>query len=323
MRFRPRFCPRSDCPAHRSGRPFRCQRAGLYSRRCDRRRVQRFQCLTCQRGFSTQTFRVDYRLKRPGLLLPLLRDRYSKVTHRQSARTLFCSRSTEERHFRRIAEHCRELHDSRLAEVAARGGLGRSFLLDELETYEHHRTKKPVTVPVLIERKSGFVLDLKVGSMVARGKRRPGAARRSESRQRVREAFRLLWDFAPKDRVIGVTTDVKPTYAAILRRLFGKRCFHIQITAKRLRDGRNPLSPVNHTCARLRDGVSSLVRETWAASKKRRGLRERLAIWICYRNYIRGRINREPRRTPAMALGVTRDQYTPRRLLAWRVFPGR
>ena len=338
MSFHPVFCPRADCPS-RTASAFTYRRRGTFQRRCDRRNVQRFVCLSCSRGFSEQTFRVDYGLKRPGLLSRFFFDRISKVTHRQSARNHACSRSTEERHFRRLCRHCQAFHGARLAEVAARGGLGEVFLLDELETYEHHRTHKPLTVPVLIERESGFVIDARAGALPPRRKRgtgrrrRPAAGlergregeveRKSESRKVVKLAFERLRETCPKDRQILVLTDEKGSYATLLRSLFGRRCFHLRIPGTRRRDLSNPLWPINHTLARVRDNVSRLVRETWAASKLRSWLDGQLAIWTCYRNYVRGRTNREERTTPAMVLGVQERQWDVRELLEWRVFSGR
>ena len=323
MSFRPAFCPRFGCPS-RSGAPFCYRRRGSFQRLCDRRVVPRFRCLTCDRGFSEQTFRVNYRLKRPQLLPRFFLDRISKVTHRQSARNHACSRSTEERHFRRLSRHCKAFHRARLAEIAARGGLGEVFLLDELETYEQHRNKKPLTVPVLIERESGFVIDTRVGALAARrarGAPRPLLRRRSESRAVVRAAFERLRDVSPRTRPLRVLTDRKPSYAQLLSELFGDRCLHQRTLSTRRRDVRNPLWPINHTLARMRDNVSRLVRETWAAAKLARWLEGQLAIWTCYRNYVRGRTNREPRVTPAMALGAQARRWPVRELLEWRVFP--
>lgn len=341
MSFQPVFCPHADCPS-RCGSPFTYNQRGAFRRRCDRKTVPRFKCLACSRGFSEQTFRVNYRLKRPELLKPLYNDRVSKVSHRQSARIHACTRGTEERHFRRISLHCEAFHGLRLDEVVARGGIEGVFSFDELETYEHHRTQKPVTVPILIERESGFVIDARVGTLPARGK--PGEAqrrrserageakleqgvddgrRKSESRRVVKDALKRLREFSPKDRPLCVLTDRKQTYASLLQELFGKRCRHERTSSTRRRDPSNPLWPINHTLARLRDGISRLVRETWAAAKKRRWLAGQLAIWICYRNYVRGRTNREPETTPAMALGVQKVRWEVPQLLEWRVFPGR
>ena len=330
MAFLPDRCPRPDCPS-RSGKPFTFQKKGSYRRFCDQRVIQRFQCLTCARGFSTQSFRLDYRLKRPELLLAFFHDRIAKVTHRQSVRMHACSPRTEERQFLRIAGHCAAFHEARLAEArAARGGLGQVFLLDELETYEHHRKLKPVTVPVLIEKASGFVVDVRVGKLGPRGKRTPAeqekllehkaaeGARRSESAKVVRQSFQRLKEFAPKDRPIVLRTDLKTSYASIQKQLFRGRCLHERTSSKKKRDTKNPLWPINHTLARLRDGVSRLVRETWASSKKRERLARHLAIWVCYRNYVRGRTNWERETTPAMHLGVAERQWNARQFLEWR-----
>ena len=260
---------------------------------------------------------------------------------------------------------CQAFHCGRLADVLARGGLGEDFSLDELETYEHHRTQKPVTVPILIELESGYVVDTRVGTLPARGKSGEAQKRRlkrekegksiaeaegqpntdvqavaalqavtgvqaaadsqrkSESREMVKAAFECLRDFCPRDRPLRVLTDEKLSYMSLLREIFGDRCKHGRTSSKKRRDTRNPLWPINHTLARVRDNVSRLVRETWAAAKKRCWLAGHLAIWTCYRNYIRGRTNREPEKTPAMVLGVQEVQWQVEKLLEWRVFPKR
>ena len=59
----------------------------------------------------------------------------------------------------------------------------------------------------------------------------------------------------------------------------------------------------------MRDGLSRLVRRTWAASKCRERLEQHLWVWICYRNYVRGPHERDARRTtPAMRAGVMSER---------------
>lgn len=333
MDFTPAFCPLAACPS-RSGRPFRFQRKGRYSRKCDRRIVQRFLCLTCGHRFSVQTFRVDYRFRRPDLLPRVFADFVSKVTHRQSARNHTCSRTTIARHLARLSDHSRDFHDARLAEVRARGGLSGTFQLDELETYENCRKLQPVTMPVLIEKESGFVLETRTAALPARGQLSPSeqehlkrlererGRRRNGSREAVKRCFRRLVDvLVPGSRVL-VQTDEKTSYASLLRELLGKRCIHVRIPSTLPRTKRNPLWPINHTLARLRDGISRLVRETWAASKLRQRLEDHAWIWTAYRNYVRGMTNKKVRTSPAMALGVCTRKWTFRQLVEWRVFLG-
>src|SRR5262245_30679705 len=160
MNLTPPHCPYESCPAHTADpSTYRYRPGGTYTRKCDRRVVPRFYCLTCTRSFSAQTFRLDYRLKRPELLPRAFLELVSKVTQRQSARSLVCHRTTVVRHFLRLAGHGRDFQLVALSTRRAQGSIeGASYQLDELETYEQHRKLKPVTMPVLIERDSGFVV---------------------------------------------------------------------------------------------------------------------------------------------------------------------
>ena len=333
MDFLPPHCPFDACPSRSDGR-FRFRRAGYYTRQCDRRVVPRFRCLVCLKGFSAQTFRVDYRLKRPELLPQVFDDLVAKVTHRQSARALRCRRETVERHFLRLAGHARDFHGLRLAEQLARGGLSGSYLLDELETYEHHRKLQPVTVPVLIERASGFVVAVETGALAPRKcsnererrqleriEEREKKKRVCESRESVSRCFERLRQLDRRASGIVIETDQKTSYASLVKKLFGERARHWRHSSRLPRTTSNPLWPINHTLARLRDGISRLVRETWAASKLRERLKYHLDVWVAYRNYVRGRTNREPLTPPAIKLGVCKQRWSVRELLTWRVFP--
>lgn len=334
MRFQPPHCPRDDCPSLRTGHRRWCFK-GRYPRACDGRTVQRFLCLECRRTFSTQTFRVDYRLKKPNLHHDLIGPFVSKVTHRQAARVLGCSRKTLAHRLELLGAHCRDFHLRRLRLARDRGGLWGVFQLDELETFEHSRRLAPVTMPVLIERKSYFVVDLESGELPCRGglsegdrarkeeRERELGRRRSGSRGAVTKCFEILFDHHAKKGPVRVQTDKKSSYPRILSKRFGARLEHERHSSKARRDYQNPLFPINHTLAMMRDGISRLVRRTWAASKLRARLERHAWIWVVWRNYVRGITNRSPRVTPAMVLGVEGKRWRPSEICAWRVFPGR
>ena len=120
--------------------------------------------------------------------------------------------------------------------------------------------------------------------------------------------------------IVRVQTDHKVTYAPILGRRFGGRLIHQGYSSKAKRDYKNRLFPINHTLAMMRDGISRLVRRSWAASKLRERLETHAWIWATWRNYVRGITNKAPRVTPAMALGVERERWSGRELCAWKVF---
>lgn len=329
MRFQPPRCPYPACPS-RSLRAFCCARWGRYRRKCDGRFAQRFRCATCLRTFSAQAFRLDYRLQRPHLHLALWPLLISKVTHRQAARTLGCRRRTIAHRVELLGRHCREFHLSRLRRLSGDGGRTGPWQLDELETYETDRRLQPLTVPVLIHARSYFVIGIDVAPLPCRGGLSPRDRARKCERER-RHGRRRNGSLAAVERCLGllapmvaqhrplVVTDRKRTYPGSLRRVLGRNHQHACTISTRRRDRRNPLFPINHTLAQLRDGVSRLVRRTWAASKRAAWLERHLWIWVCWRNYVRDITNKAPGTTPAMVIGVARRPLGREEFLALRV----
>ena len=333
MSFAPRHCPRAECPSHASGH-FTWRRKGFFLRKCDGRWVQRFRCGECRKTFSTQTFRFDYRLHKPRLHLALWRDLVSKTTHRQSARTLGCSRGTVADRLRRMGRHCEQVHRRMLARAGSRSPLAGPFQLDELETFEHNRRLSPVTVPVVVEKGSLFVVHQQCAPLPARGRLSPRdrqkkrlrdeteGVRRSGSRAAVEACLSALAGAAPKGPVL-LESDAKRTYPGCAARALGSRCMHRQLSSKFKASKWDPLFTVNHTLALMRDGVSRLVRRTWAAAKERAILETHLWIWVVYRNYIRPRSNRDSSTTAAMRAGVAHRRLSAREVFRARQFEWR
>jgi transposase-like protein len=324
MRFEPPCCPNPLCTAH-TARPFRFHRYGSFRRRCDGRTVQRFLCRECQSTFSSQAFRLDYRLKRPHLHQELWDLFISKVTHRQSARLLDCDRKTVAQRLDLLGRHCQQWHHARLARQTLQG----TFQLDELETFEHNRRLQPLTVPVLIQRSSYFLVDLAVAPLPCRGGLGPAdrsrkaqrealyGKRRSGSRAAVESCLTSLAGCLGGHSRL--ESDSKTAYTSSVRRVLGSVVTQVEHSGRGRRDYGHPLFPINHTLAMLRDGVSRLVRRSWAASKRGQRLLQHLWIWACWRNYVRAITNRAPDRTPAMVAGVATRPFKKDEILAWKV----
>lgn len=332
--FVPPRCPGTDCPSH--GRRFSYRRNGSFSRKCDRRRVPRFRCTTCGRGFSVQTFRVDYRLKRPDLL-PVLFDLFnSKVTLRQAARLVGSKLDTVARHQQLLGIHFRRFHQAIRLQSARSGRLLRSARLafDELETFETDRVLQPVTVPVVVDADTFFIFDAEVAALAPRENSRKARAirsraspwirsggtrgRRCGSRRAVRAVLRRSSGWTALDATVVAHSDKKATYGPALARAFGNRLYeHSQTPSTAPRTPSNPLFPANLSLAMLRDGVSRLVRRSWAHSKHRGRLRLHLWIWMAWRNWLRPMTNRSGVVTPAMAAGFVDEPLSRSRLLGW------
>lgn len=246
---------------------------------------------------------------------------------RQAARLTGAARETVARRMRYLGAHCRAYH-----EAAVKGhGLAGVFLMDELETFETDRLIQPVTVPVLIQGGSLFVIHVETAPLPSRGrldayrtlrKMRYEArfgVRKSGSRAAVESTLLQLRTLLKNGEFLHIRTDKKSTYRALVRRHFAKSFgSHELVSSKRRRTRRNPLFAINHTLAMMRDGVSRLVRRSWGASKLRERLDDHLWIWISYRNYIRPITVETTTTTPAMVAGVSEAKIDLRELLRWR-----
>jgi transposase-like protein len=335
-RFVPPRCPYETCGAHTPAaageRPYAFVRCGTFVRRGDGLRVQRFRCCTCGHSYSTQTFRLDYRLRRLDTIVPTYKALFSKNTIRKTARNLGVDRAHVGRRFRRFAVHGKAHHEHRLALLASQGGRGTAFQFDELETYEAHRKLKPVTACVLIEQHTGFLVSIAVGALAPRGRRtqaeeRTLAAheskegrRRSESWKTVLATVAAIARLAPRSGQVRVATDCKASYATALAKWLGRRVVHARYSGRAERGVRCPLFPINHTLARLRDLTSRLVRQTWGASKLRSRLGWHLDALIAFRNYVDG-WRSEPavrRHTSAGAeFGAASRKFSAEEFLTW------
>jgi transposase-like protein len=325
MKFLPPRCPRRDCAAHREpvGRWF--VRHGTYQPKCRRTPIPRFRCLVCHRGFSRQTFRYDFRDHAPSCNVPLLRLLTSGVGLRQSARLLVIDISAVQRKLKKMAATCALLHGNLSPHLAP----GSTFLLDEEETFEQ-ASIQPVTMPVLIEKETWFVVATDaapirrlapVGTtrrwLQEESERRLGR-RPDESRASVLRTLQALAHRLGGGHLV-LRTDEKSSYATLVREVFRGEAKHETTSGKAARTKHNPLFPINTTLAMTRDNNGRLRRRSWLVSKRCACLQQQMCLFLVYRNYVRYRFNRdEPDDTPARLLGLLPRALQLREVLGWR-----
>lgn len=325
MAFDPPRCPNRECVQHVAPQPGFYRRRGMYFPRCRSEGVQRYRCNTCWRGFSRQTFRHDYRDRRPEANVPLFLLMTSGVGFRQAGRLLALDARAVQQKQQKIARTLGLLHGNLCRLLPA----DRTWLLDEEETFEG-ASIRPLTMPVLIERQTWFVVATAVGSI--RRLAPAGTARRQrqerdeqqwgqrpdQSRACVRSVLDDLARKVPHGNVI-LHTDQKATYATIARDVFGDRVTHATTAGTRIRDTHNPLFPINTTLAMTRDNCGRLRRRSWLVTKKAERLQDHLFVFTAYRNYVRRRFNRDRRtETPAQCLGLLPRHLRRHEILAWR-----
>jgi len=287
--------------------------------------VPRFRCRTCRRTFSRQTFRMDYRDHRPELNAPLFLSLASGVGLRQTARNLHLSLRCTELKFRKLARHLRRLNLNlrRPLEGAAR------FHFDELESYEEQRNTRPLSIAFLVASESRYLVWAQSAPIRARGKMsaaRREALEKAEKRHGVRRDFSLAnaarvlargTELASGLSQVVLETDEKSTYPGLAQQAFGEsRLEHRRTSSELVRATWNPLFPVNHEEAMMRDLMGRLRRESWLVSKRRRYLDLGLQVHMAYRNLVRRRFNHDEA-SPAQMLGFVPRRLTPGEVLSW------
>ena len=324
--FHPARCPYRSCSAHHAPRPGFYKRHGSYVARCRPHPIPRFICRSCGRSFSRQTFRMDYRDHRPDLNARLFELLASGIGLRQSARMLHLSRNSTERKFRKIGRHLRRLNLNLRGPLPPQARLQ----LDEFETFEGRRNTRPLSVPVLIEAESRFLIWAEAVTIPPSGKmtpaRRQAIAWEQRRRGKRRNCSHLgVWRTLRRGAAlcgnlqrVRLATDEKVTYPGLAERAFGaQRLVHTTTNSREPRTVENPLFAINHTEAIARDLTGRLRRESWLVSKKRRYLDLALHIFMAYRNYVRRRFNHDDA-SAAQRLGFLPRRLRVGELLSWR-----
>jgi hypothetical protein len=325
MAFLPPRCPNTACAQHRDPQGVFWWRDGSYHPHCRAEPVPRFRCRSCGKGFSRQTFRFDYRDRKPHcneLLLQLL---FSGVGLRQSGRLLKLNVHSALGKLRKMGRTFARLHDNLCRQLPT----ARTFVLDEEETYEG-ASIRPLTMPVLIEKEHWFVVATAVGTIrrlatagterrrrQEREERRHGR-RADESRECVRAVLEALRGKVATGPLV-LRTDQKGSYATLAQAVLGDRVQHETTAGTRIRTTHNPLFPINTTLAMTRDNCGRLRRRSWLVTKQAARLRDQLAVFTIYRNYMRRRFNHDrEHETPAVLLGLLPRQLRAAEVLAWR-----
>ena len=329
--FQPPRCPYIRCRAHVDPPPRFYRSKGYYHPGCRPRPIPRFTCKFCERSFSRQTFRADYHDHYPHLNARLYELLCSGMGLRQSARLLGLSLEGLQLKFRKIARHLWRVHQNLTTGFPD----GVEFQLDEMETYEGRRNTRPLTLPVIIESRSMFIVAAECASIRPSGrmsKARRKAIEEEEKRfgprkDRSRPCIRRVMEAAARHcgglGRVRLRTDEKKAYPPLARAVFGvRRLVHRRFSSKLPRDTKNPLFRINLTNAMARDLNGRLRRRSWLVSKFGRYLYAQLAYFITYRNYVRMRFN-DDEETPAEMLGFVHRPMRKEQLLSWRQTWGR
>lgn len=305
----PLFCPNKHCPCHidpdaPESKALRridwFKRSGTYMTKV-RGEVQRYACKRCGRGFSEQTFSLDYYVKRLinyGKLADLLE---SSASVRACARNLRCSCGSVTNRTSRLARQCISAHSRFLEgvvqdeDVAADGF--ESFAVSQYFPNNIHLT---VGCDSQFLYFCDYVTIRRKGQMTGVQKRMRGALEKlyHPSPQALTDSFAELLEHLESRfsqstrRPMVLRTDEKLEYRRALAKndrlcqAIAEKTFRHDLTSSKARRTRsNPLFPVNYFDRELRKDLAEHVRETVRFARNVNHSMERLWIYAHRHNF--------------------------------------
>jgi len=323
----PPFCPNPKCRFHRGdNRLWRFVRIGVYRRKSPPHVVQRWKCNACRRSFAAQTFRLNYWLHRPELVLPVFHRLVGCSGFRQIAREFGCSPDTIRRLSGRLGRHALLFHQKN----RPKGGIEEPLALDSFESFEHSQYY-PTSYHVAVGQKTHFFYGFTESECRRRGTMTPGQKRRREALEKrlgkpdpksiEKEVAALLQILTPGNKTLELHTDEHRAYPKAVRRLQSVLVSHHTISSRAARTTRNPLFAINLLDLLIRHNGANHKRETIAFSKRRASAAYRLAHYQLYRNWMRPFSERKGGASPAIHAGVATRLLTPEEVLGDRLFP--
>jgi transposase-like protein len=322
----PPFCPNPNCLFHNGlNAGWRYKRAGTFRRQQYPFRVRRFTCQHCGRSFSSQTFSTTYWQKRPDLERKLFTKATGCMANRQIARDLKVSPSTIDRQIARLARHCLLYH----AQILELCQPFPEVVVDGFESFEFSQYY-PIHHNVAAEKDTDFFIYFTDSPLRRKGRMTDYQLKRRQQLELLqgtpdpkaieKDMAELLQIALRHNRSALVYSDAHPAYPRAIRKV---DCQITQlITLSRAhRDTRNSLWCINLLDSLIRHSGANHKRETIAFSKRRQASAERLAIFLVWRNYMKGR--REKQRgspSPAMVKGLLDHRLEAEEILQGRIF---
>mgnify|MGYP001797346060 CR=1 FL=1 len=278
------------------------------------------------------TFRGDCFDKKPWHNAPVVDLLCGGGGLRETARKLHMARTALQLKARKLSLNCHWLHRNQLARAELVG----DFMLDEAIVFEEDRRLRPLSLAVLIEKPSWLIIDAFASTKPPHGSRSKATqeridrmvAREGERRDRhttgIAKVLRtLVWCGLPTEAPrLTLISDKEPTYRDVLMRVSRAlpcaKVTHVTFKSDEYKRGlEHPLFEVDHTFALMRDRVGRFRRMSWLHSKMRKWLNRMVALYICFRNYVRPSVNRGAY-TPGQLAGIPTGRLSLHQLVRWR-----
>ncbi len=336
----PPFCPHAECEYHLSVPKNHTWyvRNGHYHSRIDGR-IQRFRCKQCGHQFSSQTFSLDYGVKRHIPYRDLFSLLISSSGIRDMGRILKASPNCITNRISRLARQSLALHNTLLGELS----LNEDLVADGFESFAVSQYF-PNNIQLLAGKESQFWVVTDYAHLRRKGRMTPyqkirnqklqvqfinGRVTTYKSFERLLHTILTLVDQSGRTTV-KLFTDRHQSYQQVISNMTRDERAHIEhvlCSSTLPRTVSNQLFSVNYLDREIRKDLAEHTRETVQFGRNVVNQMERLAIYRTYHNYykpFRIRDKAGQRYTHAEKAGISRSSiqrekktfFTQRRFLS-------
>lgn len=263
---------------------------GFFTRKVDKKRLQRFRCLHCKRTFSEASKNPCVYQKKRHINGDIFKLLCSGISQRRLALIIKVNRKTVVRKSLFLGFYANEY----LTLYNKNHPKAHTVQFDDLETFEHSKCK-PLSITMAVEEDSRRILSFKVAKMPAKGllaaiARKKYGVRKDERPQARKELFTELKALVSEHVIF--KSDMNPHYPPDVKKHFPKSA-HITYKGRRgcvvgqgelKAGGFDPLFSLNHTFAMTRANINRLFRKTWCTTKLPERLACHFAIYALYHN---------------------------------------
>ena len=299
--FKPPFCPYKQCELHSDQNDDTWWRRSGYHITKAFGLVQRFQCRSCLRTFSIQTFSIHYYAKRTISLERLEELAASSMSIRALGREFSASCGTIVNRLDRLARQGIAVHTS-LRPLATRN---EPVCFDGLVSFERSQYF-PADIGISITFRSRYVLGLSHATTKRSGRMTDGQKRRRDrlynsasfEPHAVQRSMREQLDLLAAERVVLksrpliLITDEKLEYdrafklhPLYLEQTEKKRCIHVRVQSTLPRTRANPLLACNYYDREVRKDQAQHRRETTCYARSAVNDVTRMYAYLVWHNY--------------------------------------
>jgi transposase-like protein len=313
----PPFCPNRDCPNHQNHEQSSTWfiRSGTFKSNISNS-IQRYKCKSCGMRFSSQSFSLDFAVKKKLPYPYILNQLKSAAGIRDIARDLRVAPDTVINRISRLARQATAIHSKLKSSIK----LKEDLVADGFESFVVSQYF-PNNIHLLAGKDSQYLYAFDYAHMNRKGRMTekqkkmsrilknstPGSISITSSFSNIcRQLDRILEKGSME--TVSLYTDEKTEYRNVLKEYrFYKRVAHRTVNSKAERNLRNDLFSVNYMDREIRKDNANHVRETVQFSRNVNNELERMAVYGFYHNYMKPyRINGKENRLHAEVAGLDR-----------------